>query len=227
MAYNRFLPIWVVAPFIPSDDTMISDYLDRAYVLSETRAHRDSLAALHKRVLAKDKQALVDLKKHKVTTSELATAIAALTDALARAKKDKSHPQDSAYIPQDPVTCSLQTGMTRLAIEDGQVRVNTPDSAPARATRGKRGSRGTGGSHGKGTRGAVSAGVDTSPSLRLRTRAERGVPSKAARASRAPFVENSDPRYGLEGFRAKFGNLFIQRRAVQSEPRASLHLHAP
>ena len=35
---------------------MISDYLDRDSVLSETRAHRDSLMTLQKKVLRKDYQ---------------------------------------------------------------------------------------------------------------------------------------------------------------------------
>src|SRR5688572_1759393 len=108
---------------------MISEYLDRDFVLTETRAQRDWLAALQKKVLKKDKAALAALKKEKITPAELARAIAALNDALTRAKKDKRHPQDAAYIPTDPVTCGLQTGLTRIAMESGQVEANQPEPA--------------------------------------------------------------------------------------------------
>ena len=182
---------------------MIAEYLDRDYVVSETRAQRDWLAALRQKALKKDKAALAELRQHKMTTAQLARAIAALDDALARAKTDKKHPQGSAYIPNDPVICGLQTGLTQIAVESGQVRANAP--APVKAT-GRRG------------RGRVAVQVvDTSPMLRLR---QRPAAPKAAgtRAARAAFVEGEDARYGLDGFKAKFGGLFSKRRAFNSKP---------
>jgi hypothetical protein len=116
---------------------MIAECLDRDYVVSETRAQRDWLAALRQKALKKDKAALAELRQHKMTTAQLARAIAALDDALARAKADKKHPQGSAYIPNDPVICGLQTGLTQIAVESGQVRANAPAPVKAAARRGR------------------------------------------------------------------------------------------
>ena len=187
---------------------MISDYLDREYVLSETRAQRDWLATLQKKVLKKDKAALAELRKHKISQAQLARVIAALTDALAGAKKDKKHPQGSAYIPNDPVTCGLQAAMTRIAIDRGQVRVNAP--APAKAVTRRGAARG---------RGKAGAGVvDTSPMLRLRQRAGSAAKVKGAGAFKAAFVEGEDAHYGLDGFAAKFGALFSKRHRFNPNP---------
>ena len=156
--------------FAPASRPTIAEYLDRDYVVSETRAQRDWLAALRQKALKKDKAALAELRQHKMTTAQLARAIAALDDALARAKTDKKHPQGSAYIPNDPVICGLQTGLTQIAVESGQVRANAP--APVKAT-GRRG------------RGRVAVQVvDTSPMLRLRQRpaAPKAAGTRAARA---------------------------------------------
>ena len=136
---------------------MISDYLDREYVLSETLAQRDWLADLRKKALKKDKTALAEMRKHKVTTAQLARAVAALDDALVRAKTDTRHPQGSAYIPNDPVTCGLQKGLTKIAVEKGLVQ----SAAPAPAAAGLR----------RGGGPAAARVVDTSPTLRLRPRA--------------------------------------------------------
>ena len=183
---------------------MISDYLDREYVLSETRAQRDWLKALQKKVLKKDKAALAELRKHKVTPAQIARAIAALNQALAGAKRDKKHPQGPPYIPTDPITCGLQAGLTRVAIEAGQVRANVP--APA-----KGGTR-------RGVRKIAPATADTSPMLRLRHRAGTMEKARAAGISRAAFVEGEDARYGLDGFKAKFGSLFSKPRPFNNNP---------
>ena len=184
---------------------MIADYLDRDYVLSETRAHRNSLVALQKKVLKKDKKALAALRQNEITQTQLAQVIAALNQALAKASKDKKHPQGSAYLPPDPVTCGLQAGMTRIAMDSGQVQLNKP--APAKTATRRR-------ALGKARRGAA---ADTSPMLRLRRRA--GAPrAKGARAMRAAFVEGEDARYALDGFKAKFGALFSSRRNFNKNP---------
>ena len=177
---------------------MISDYLDRGYVLSETRAQRDWLVRLQTRVFKKDQAALAELRRHKVTPAQLKRVIAALTDALAKAKKDKKHPQGSPYIPNDPITCGLQVGLTRIAIDAGQVKVNAPATrkAPSRLRSGK----------------PAGSAVDTSPTLRLRNRAGAAPKAGATEVSKAAFIEGEDARYGLDGFMAKFGALFAKRR---------------
>jgi hypothetical protein len=53
---------------------MISDYLDREYVLSETRAQRDWLAALQKKVLRKDKAALANSESTRSHPAQLTRA---------------------------------------------------------------------------------------------------------------------------------------------------------
>ncbi len=181
---------------------MISDYLDREYVLSETRAQRDWLMALQKKVIKKDKATLAELRKHKITPAQLARAIAALGDALANAKKDREHPQGTPYIPKDPVTCGLQAGLTRIAIESGEVQANAP--APTAKTTVRR--------------GVGKAASDTSPMLRLRRRAVPAAKGKRAGVTKAPFIEGEDARYGLDGFKAKFGALFAKRRAFNPNP---------
>lgn len=183
---------------------MISDYLDREYVLSETLAQRDWLADLRKKALKKDKAAVAELRKHKVTTAQLARAVAALDDALVRAKTDTKHPQGSAYIPNDPVTCGLQKGLTKIAVENGLVQ----SAAPAPAAAGLR----------RGGGPAAARVADTSPTLRLRPRAAAAPQRATTRGLRAAFVEGEDPRYGLDGFKAKFGALFTTRRAFNSKP---------
>ncbi len=184
---------------------MISDYLDRAYVLSETRAHRDWLQALLVRVRAKDKAALAALRKRKITPAKLERAIAALTDALKNAAKDRKHPQGSAYIPTDPITCGLQAGMTRLALEKKLVRVNAPEPTKGGARR----------AVGKASRAVA---PDTSPTLRLSQRNGAGMVAKSLRAIKAAFVEGEDAHYGLDGFEAKFGALFTKRRKFNPNP---------
>ena len=182
---------------------MISEYLDRDYVLSETQAQRDHLFALKKRAQGKDQEVLAKLKKLRITPAQLERAIAALDDALVRARKDRKHPPGAAYIPSDPVTCGLQAGLTSLAIKHGQVEANAPAVEKAASRRGPAGkSRAFGGG---------AAAVEASPALRLRKK----VP---AAASRAPFVEGEDPLYALDGFKAKFGALFSRRRAFNPRP---------
>ena len=179
---------------------MISDYLDRDYVLSETRAQRNWLVALQKKVLKNDKAALAELRKHRVTSAQIARAVAALTRALANAKKDKKHPQGSPYIPNDPITCGLQVGLTRIAVETGQVKVNAPSAKKAPSRR--------------GVKKATAEVVDTSPILRLRKRAG----AKVAGVSKAAFVEGEDALYGLDGFKAKFGALFSKPHPFNRNP---------
>jgi hypothetical protein len=175
---------------------MISEYLDRKYVLSETRAQRDSLVALQKKVLKKDKATLAGLRERKITPAQLARAISALDDAIARAAKDTKHPQGAPYIPSDPVTCGLQTGLTNVAIDKRMVRANAP-AAVKGATR-------------RAVGRAAAPSTDTSPMLRLR--------DAAAAATKAAFVEGEDPLYALDGFKAKFGALFTRRHAFNPSP---------
>jgi Calcineurin-like phosphoesterase len=185
---------------------MISDYLDREYVLSETRAQRDWLMALQKKVLKKDKSALAELRKNKVTLAQITRAIAALDAALSNAKKDREHPQGTPFIPKDPITCGLQAGLTRIAIESGDVTANTPPPPAKTALRRAAG------------KARVATAADTSPTLRLRRRARPAAKGKRAGVTRAPFIEGEDARYALDGFKAKFGALFSKHRAFNSNP---------
>ncbi len=186
---------------------MISEYLDRDYVLSETRAQRDWLIALKRRAQDRDKEVLAKLKALRITLPQIDRVITALDDALVRGEKDKKHPQGSAYIPTDPVTCGLQAGLTRIAIEHGQVEANAPaaESVPSRRSVARR-------------RGARAPAIDATPALRLRKKVREGAKARRARAARAAFVEEEDPLYALDGFKAKFGALFTRRRAFNARP---------
>jgi hypothetical protein len=169
---------------------MISEYLDRTYVLSETRGQRDWLMALKKRAQHGDKEVLTKLRALGITLSPIDRVIEAMDDALARAKSDKKHPQGAPYIPRDPVTCGLQAGLTRISLEHGLVEAN-PHAAQTTPLRGSL-TRG---------QGAPSHATDATPALRLRKKVRDGVKTrKAAGGARAPFIEGEDPLYALDGF---------------------------
>ena len=187
---------------------MISEYLDRTYVLSETRGQRDWLMALKKRAQHRDNEVLAKLRALGITLSQIDRVIEAMGDAFARAKNDKKHPRGAPYIPRDPVTCGLQAGLTRISLEHGLVEANpqAAETAPSRRSFAR----------GQGARSQV---IDATPALRLRKEVRYGVKARrAAGGARAAFIEGDDPLYALDGFKAKFGSLFTRRRAFNRRP---------
>lgn len=180
---------------------MISEYLDRDIVLQELKSQRDKLAALEAKLKTRDPKAASLLTKHKITRKELAQAIAALDQSLARAAADQEHHEDGAYIPRDIITCTLQTALTQKAIQEKRVAPAPRRAAPP-ATR-------TGTLRGPRVTAVAPAVEDTSPPLRL---------AEKKALTRAAFVENEDARYGLDGFWSKLGGLFVKRRAFNSQP---------
>lgn len=193
---------------------LISDYLDRKFVLQQTTAQRDWLVALQKRLKRKDKTALAELKKRKIKPDQIAQAIVALNASLKVLAKDKQHPSGSAFIPRDPLTCLIQTAMTQTAITEGLARNATTGSASVvRSVR-------AGAAASKKKRKTAAGGLNTSAPLRLKLR-PGAKPTKAQ--LRAAFVEglpwnNGDIHYGLDGFTAKFGALFTGRHDFNKRP---------
>lgn len=178
---------------------MISDLLDRDYVLSQTKAERDWLADLLKKAKAKHAGAVAALRRHGIDEKKIQRAIAALDTAIASA--DSADEGSKAFIPRDPITCALQAGMTTMADK----RANTVSAEPIPPAR-----RAT---------GKAKRAIDTSPTERLKRRATAGVPSGKGRAViRAAFETDDDIHYGLDGFMAKFGVLFKGRRQFNPKP---------
>jgi hypothetical protein len=186
---------------------MIADYLDKSYVLAQTRAQRDWLADLLAKAKAKMPAALDALAEHAVTTQQVERVIAAL-DASLRAASAKTLPDNpNAFIPSDPVLCGFQAGMTEMADKHANI---APAAAPAHAPASRAASRG---------RTAARKAIDTSATERLKRRSAAGIPSGAGREIlKAPFVEGDDIHYGLDGFGAKFGALFAGRRKFNKNP---------
>src|SRR5688500_234377 len=94
---------------------MLSDFLDREYVVAQTRAQRDWLVDLQKKARAKDAAALEAMKRYGVSLWQIQRGIAALDDALARAGVVEKHTEAKAFIPPDPVICGFQAGSTEMA----------------------------------------------------------------------------------------------------------------
>ena len=94
---------------------MLSDFLDREYVVAQTRAQRDWLVDLQKKARAKDAAALAAMKRYGVSLRQIQRGIAALDDALARAGDLEKHSAAEAFIPPDPVICGFQAGATEMA----------------------------------------------------------------------------------------------------------------
>ena len=136
------------------------------------------------------------MRKNHVTKPRLTRAIAALDDALAKAELDHDHGQGDPFIPSDPITCTVQAGLTEIAIEAGKVWENAAEPSPLTGR----------------VRGFIgeTPAADTSAPLRLRR-------------TREPFIEgdpfhHGDPLYALDGFMAKFGSLFARRHNFNSHP---------
>lgn len=207
---------------------MIAEYLDRDYVLAATRGQRDWLVALQNKIKHKDKGALAVLKKHQVTGKQIDHVVRLLTAALVKAEKDTAHPQGTAFIPSNPVTCGFQAGMTQLAVATKKVEDNAKAGtkvSPAEAAK-VEGTKKSIMAQAKGPaarrlaavqKAASGPVVDTSAPLKLKPVSEKA-PKAGVAAAKAPFVENEDPLYGLDGFKAKFGALFKARRPFNKNP---------
>ncbi|MEO5913790.1 MAG: metallophosphoesterase [Luteolibacter sp.] len=194
---------------------MISEFLDRKYVLDETKSQRDYLIVLQRAILAKDPKALAAIKREGITLKQVGQVIAALDHALKSAEKDDKHPQGSAYIPSDPITCGLQAGMTEIAVEKNLVE----KAAPATGAGGTRGGPVAKMAFGKKGATGKKKAKDTSATLKLVPRKKRrSAPPSAALGMAKPFVEGEDPLYALDGFKAKFGGLFSERRKFNDNP---------
>ncbi len=188
---------------------MISEYLDRGYVLDEMRRQLASLQTLQAKVKAKDKQWLAALKKEGLSPAQLADLIAVLKKSVAEVEKDTKHPQGSAFIPSDPLACGMQAGLTEMAKKEEEVEKNKAPVVRAADARTR------------GRRGTAAAAPETSPQLRLKN------PVKPAPARRGQtrgltrggaFIEGEDPHYALDGIKAKFGALFQKRRRFNDKP---------
>lgn len=185
---------------------MISDYLDRDYVLSQTRAQRDWLADLLAQAQRKDPRAVAAMKQHGVTVKQLRMAIAAL-DAAQEADQLRKRASDSAFIPSDPILCNFQAGSTEMADRRANT-ANVPEPSPQPVRR---------------RRGSVPRGsalpIDTSATQQLKRRSPAGKRrGKSGQVTKAPFVEGDDLHYGLDGFKAKFGALFTGRHSFNPQP---------
>ncbi len=193
---------------------LISDYLDRAFVIEQITAQRDWLLAIQNRLAAGDKSALAELKQRKIKPAQLKRAIDALEASLKAAAKDQGHPEGSAYIPRDPLICLVQTAMTNTALEAGLAR-----NAPGATTRTSRSaSRGSSVSSKKPK--PAPKGTDTSALLRLKMRPGSNPTQEELRTA---FVEGApwndgDLHYGLDGFFAKFGALYDGPRDFNPRP---------
>ncbi len=183
---------------------MVADYLDRETMITELQRQLDALEKIKAQLNGKDlhdrKAALAALKAHDISPYALDRVINALKAAITKAKADKKHPSGTAYIPSDPVTCGLQASLTAIAINNGLARTSVKPPQAQPATRGSRRARGV----------ACAVAADTSAPLRLRR-------------TREPFVEgnpldNGDPLYALDGFKAKFAGLFDDPRDFNPNP---------
>lgn len=188
---------------------MISEYLQRDYVLGKLRSQRDKLVALEELLASSDpkdrERGEKLLAHHAIEREQLTQAVMALNQSIERAQKNPRDQQEAAYIPTDAITCALQAHWTREAIE--QKRVVPSATEPVRR------------SVRPGVRPAVvPVGVDdASPPMRLAqtpTISREGV----RRATLGGFVENDDLRYGLDGFWSKLGGLFRKRRTFNGNP---------
>lgn len=193
----------------PTLGMMISEYLQRNFVLNELKKQRDKLGELQRLFRSNDenKRNLAQelLARHKITPEQLNQAVFAIDHAIKRAQQDHKDRLEAGYIPTDAVTCGLQAHWTREAMARQQVAPsNKAAHAPVR-----RGVR---------SEAAIPAeNDDCSPLLKLaRPKAIPG--EKVRRAAIGGFVENDDVRYGLDGFWSKLGGVFRERRAFNSHP---------
>lgn len=183
---------------------MIADFLDQSYVVAQTHAQLEWLADLQAKSKAGDAAALAAMKRHSVTSEQIQHVITALRLSLQQTEAGKAKAaKGKAFIPSDPIMCGFQAGMTELADDQGNI-ISEPAAPPHKARR--------------GTGEEPEAGPDTSPTERLRVRADvTQTPEQRAIAMKAPFVEGEDIHYGLDGFESKFAALFKRKRAFNNK----------